>query len=102
MIHMETWPQYVRKVAGLRKQEEIAELTGLSQATVSAWLRGAPGIPRAETVIAFARAFSRSPVEALVAAGYLQSDEASVKARSPLSEYSSSELLDELRSRNPD
>ena len=99
MIDMETWPQYVRKVAGPLKQEEIAELTGLSQATVSAWLRGAPGLPRAETVIAFARAFSRSPVEALVAAGYLQSDEASVKARTPLVEYSDRELLDELRRR---
>ena len=99
MIAVETWPQYVRKVAGLRKQEEIAELTGLSQATVSAWLRGAPGLPRAETVIAFARGFSRSPVEALVAAGYLQSDEASVKARTPLLEYSDRELLDELRRR---
>lgn len=99
MIDMETWPQYVKRIAGPLKQEQIAEHSGISQATVSAWLRGAPGVPRAETVIAFARAFNRSPVEALVAAGYLQSDEAAAKARTPLVEYSDRELLDELRRR---
>lgn len=102
MFLMETWPQYVRRVAGALKQEQVAELTGISQATVSAWLRGAPGVPRAETVITFARAFERSPVEALVAAGYLDATEVAAKVRTPLGEYSREELLQHLLGRFPE
>jgi transcriptional regulator with XRE-family HTH domain len=102
MSKMENWPQYVRRAARGLKQEQIAERTGISQATISAWLRGAPAAPKAETVIAFAKSFGQSPVKALVIAGYLDRADADLSARSPLSEYSSSELFDELRSRSPD
>jgi transcriptional regulator with XRE-family HTH domain len=99
MFVVETWPEYVRRIAGGMRQEQISALTGISQTTVSTWLRGAPGLPRAESVIAFARGFKVAPVQALVAAGYLQTDEANVKARTPLSEYEELELVDELRRR---
>lgn len=99
MVNVETWPEYVRRIAGDMKQEDISALTGISQTTVSSWLRGAPGLPRAESVIAFARAYEKPPVEALVAAGYLDGGEAAAKVRTPLSEYSNRELVGELSSR---
>lgn len=102
MIVVETWPEYVRRVAGGMRQEQISALTGISQTTVSTWLRGAPGLPRAESVIAFARGFKVAPVEALYAAGYLHSDEVATKARTPLVEYSRDELLQHLLSRFPE
>lgn len=83
-------------------QMQIAEKTGLAQSSVGAWLRGQPGVPRAESVIAFARAFRQSPIEALVAAGYLSDDEAGLTERTPLSRYSREELFDELSNRFPE
>lgn len=102
MSNVENWPAYVRRVSKALKQEQIAERTGISQATISAWFRGAPAAPKAETVIMFAKSFGQSPVKALVIAGYLDPADADLTARSPLSEYSSDELFDELRSRSPD
>jgi transcriptional regulator with XRE-family HTH domain len=99
MFLVETWPQYVRRVAGDMRQEQISKLTGISQTTVSAWLRGAPGMPKADSVIAFARGFHHAPVKALVVAGYLLGDEAEVKARTPLAEYNKLELVEELSRR---
>ena len=101
-IAVESWPEYVRRVAGMYTQMQIAEKTGLAQSSVGAWLRGQPGVPRAESVIAFARAFHQSPVEALVAAGYLQPDEAGLTQRTPLAHYSRDELFEELSHRFPE
>jgi len=59
-------------------------------------------VPKAESVVAFARAYGQSPVEALVAAGYITAEEAGVKlkkARTPLKEYSERELLEEVLGR---
>ena len=99
---VETWPEYVRRIAGGMRQEQISKATGISQATVSSWLRGAPGLPKAASVIAFARGFDQSPVKALVVAGYLEADEAAIKARTPLGEYSREELLEHLLGRFPE
>ncbi len=96
---MESWSAYVRRVTGGLKQAKIAEKTGLAQTNVGRWLRGDPGAPKADSVIAFARAFGQPPVEALVAAGYLTEAEAAAKSRTLLVEYSDRELLDELRRR---
>ena len=99
MSDMETWPAYVRRVAGNMRQEQIAERSGVSQATISAWFRGAPSAPKAETVISFAKAFGHSPVRALVIAGYLDENDAGPMSQTALSEYSNSELVGELGSR---
>ena len=96
---VETWPQYVRRISKALKQEEIAEMTGISQTTVSSWLRGAPAMPKAESVIIFAKAFGQPAVEALAAAGYLQASEVASTVRTPLSEYDELELVEELRRR---
>ena len=99
---MNEWSNYVRRVAGNFTQLEIAEKTGIAQTNIGRWLRGEPGSPKAESVVALARAFHQPPVEALVAAGYITATEAGAKARrtrTPLRDYTDVELVDELRSR---
>ena len=97
-----TWWQYVLTVSGNAAQREIAEATGIDQSSISRWQRGTT-TPRAEAVVAFARAYGRSPVEALVAAGYLESDELGVveltTLTGDLSAVSVDSLLSELRRR---
>lgn len=70
----ETWPEYLRRVAGAQSQALIAEYLGAGRLSVCNWLQGKTR-PKAETVIRVARAYGRSPVEALLAAGYLTVDE---------------------------
>jgi transcriptional regulator with XRE-family HTH domain len=103
---MEDWSDYVRRIVGELNQLEIAAKTGLAQTNIGRWLRGAPGQPKADSVVIFARAFNEQPVEALMAAGYVTPAEAGVKARLPktrtsLREYTNHELIEELSSRFP-
>jgi transcriptional regulator with XRE-family HTH domain len=97
-----TWWQYVLTVTGNAAQRDIAEATGIDQSSISRWQRGAT-TPRAEAVVAFARAYGHSPVEALVAAGYLASDELGVveltTLTGDLTSVSVDSLLSELRRR---
>src|SRR5665213_2356012 len=72
-----TWWRYVVTVTGDAAQKDIAAATGIDQSSISRWQR-ATSTPRAEAVVALARAYGRSPVEALVAAGYLSSSELGV------------------------
>lgn len=99
MLIVESWPEYARRVSKGMTQEQISELTGISQTTVSSWLRSAPSTPKAEMVIAFARAFRQPPMEALAAAGYLTAAEAATTAHTPLGVYSTDELFHEMRRR---
>lgn len=71
------WWRYVVTVTGDASQKVIAETTGIDQSSISRWRRGSI-TPRAEAVVAFARAYSRSPVEGLVAAGYLSATDLGV------------------------
>ena len=96
---METWSAYVRRTSGGLTQVQIAEKTGLAQTNVGRWLRGDPGLPKADSVIHFAKSFGQPAVEALIAAGYLDVDDAAATVRVPLSEYSTSEIFDEARRR---
>ena len=64
------WWRYVGTVTAGAAQKDIAAATGIDQSSISRWQRGT-NTPRAEAVVALARAYGRSPVEALVAAGYL-------------------------------
>ena len=97
---VETWPEYVRRIAGTLTQAQIAvKIGGVSTSNIGRWLRGEPGMPAAENVIAFAKGFKRPPIEALIAAGYFDPDEVIPQARTPLSEFSNAELMDELRRR---
>lgn len=91
------WAGYVRRVTAGMTQVQASDTTGVAQTAISRWLRGGTDAPRAEYVVAFARALGQNPVEALIAAGYLTKQEAGVPAsRSPISDYSNDELLEEL------
>jgi transcriptional regulator with XRE-family HTH domain len=96
------WWRYVVTVTGHAAQKDIAAATGIDQSSISRWQRGA-NTPRAEAVVAFARVYGRSPVEALVAAGYLSSDELGVVEMTTLtgdlSGASIDSLLSEIRRR---
>lgn len=98
MSVIETWPEYVRRVTRSMPQAKAAELTGIAQTNIGRWLRGETESPLANTVVAFARRLGESPLEALVAAGYITPDEAGagVVERQGLRSYSTRQLLDEL------
>jgi transcriptional regulator with XRE-family HTH domain len=89
-------------VTGNAAQKDIAAATGIDQSSISRWQRGA-NTPRAEAVVSFARVYGRSPVEALVAAGYLSSSELGVveltTLTGDLTAVSIDSLLSELRRR---
>jgi transcriptional regulator with XRE-family HTH domain len=98
----EDWWRYVMTVTANAAQKDIANATGIDQSTISRWQRGT-NAPRAEAAVAFARAYRRSPVEALVAAGYLSSTELGVveltTLTGDLSGASIDTLLSEIRRR---
>jgi len=97
-----TWWRYVLTVTGNASQKDIAAATGIDQSSISRWQRGT-NTPRAEAVVALARAYGRSPVEALVAAGYLSDGELGVveltTLTGDLTSVSIDSLLNELRRR---
>lgn len=97
-----TWWRYVQTVTGGAAQKDVAAATGIDQSSISRWQRGT-NTPRAEAVVALARSFGRSPVEALVAAGYLASDELGVveltTLTGDLTAVSIDSLLSEIRRR---
>jgi len=95
-----SWAEYVKRVAPGAIQAEIAELAGIDQTGVSRWLAGRT-VPRVESVIRFARNLQRSPIEALVAAGYLTVAEAGLDPMLEVSvrDIPTDELLAEIRRR---
>lgn len=82
-------------------QNRAAELTGVAQTNIGRWLRGDTGAPRAENVIMFAKALGHDPLEALVAAGYLEPADlqGAVTIHSPLTEVTDTELAGEIQRR---
>lgn len=96
-----TWWRYVMTLTGDAAQKDIAAATGIDQSSISRWQRGT-NTPRAEAVVALARAYGSSPVEALVAAGYLANSEVGVEMSTltgDLSGASLDALLGEIRRR---
>lgn len=77
-VATETWPEFLRRIADGQTQAQIAERIGIGRLSVSNWLRGNTR-PKAETVIAVARVYRCSPIEALLAAAYLTTDEVDPK-----------------------
>lgn len=96
------WWNYVGVVTDKAAQKDIAAATGIDQSSISRWQRGT-NTPRAEAVVVLARAYGRSPVEALVAAGYLTSGEHGVMELTTLTgalrSASIDSLLNEVRNR---
>ena len=96
----ETWPAYLRRVSAGATQAQIAARVGVGRLSVCNWLRGTTH-PKAETVIDVARAYRRSPVEALIAARYLEPSEAAepVVIRASLAEARADDLGAEVSAR---
>lgn len=71
MTVRETWPSYVRRITQGLDRKAIAAAAGMNVSGVSRWLNEATR-PSPEKVISFARGLHHSPIEALLAAGYLE------------------------------
>ena len=97
------WAEYVQRLTPGKTQAEIAALAGIAQTGVSRWLSG-QSAPRVDSVIRLARNLGRSPIEALVAAGYLTAEEAGIRPDLHISirEFATDELLAEIRRRVSD
>lgn len=99
----ENWWEYVQRISRHVPQKDIAAVTGIEQSSISRW-KVDQTRPKAEAVVAFARAYRRSPVEALIAAGYMEKNEVTgvIEIAASARELSSDDLVAELRSRIPD
>lgn len=83
------WIDYVRQdLTGA--QDQLAQRAGIAPATLSRWINGKVE-PTPDQVIKYARGVSRSPVEALVMAGFLTPKE----ARATISDFTLADV-DEL------
>jgi transcriptional regulator with XRE-family HTH domain len=97
---LETWTDYLRRVTGDLTRREIAQAADINVSAVSRWITGASR-PSPEKVIEFARGLNQSPIEALIAAGYLKQDDlgGAVELVQSLAVQSDDALVDELRAR---
>lgn len=97
---VETWPEYLRRIVGDQTQSLVAQQVGVGRLSVCNWLQGKTR-PKAETVIAVARVYGRSPIEALLAAGYLNHDEvdAPLEIRASPRDLSGADLAAEVHRR---
>ncbi len=97
------WWLYVERNTRGETQKEMALESGIDQTLLSRW-KLAKNPPSPEKVIAFARGVNRSPVEALIAAGYLTAQESSIAVEvvRPASDLDDTELLAEIRRRLED
>jgi transcriptional regulator with XRE-family HTH domain len=74
----ESWSEYVRRISRGVDRKDIAAAAGIDASAISRWIAGA-NRPDAVKVVSFARAFQKPPLEALVAAGYLEPEEVNAK-----------------------
>lgn len=94
-----TWADYVKAVSGDDSGRTVAALIGQSESAISRWKNGTV-VPEPRQAVAFARAYKRNPLEALVAAGYLSTEEAGQPVDPPrtlhLRDFSDLELAQEM------
>ena len=96
----ETWPEYLRRIAGGQTQAQIAQSLGIARLSVCNWLAGKTR-PKPETAILVARVFERSPIEALLAAEYLNAAEVRlpIETRTSPRDMPAEEIAAEVRRR---
>lgn len=100
----DTWWEYVLDVSQKAGPAEIEEQTGIPSPTVSRWspdAKGGPARPSPDNVTRFARGYRRSPLEALISAGYICRDDLNLPIETPVSmgDVSDDDLLKELAGR---
>lgn len=89
------------RVSGGATQSEIAAASGVYPSNVSRW-KHSKSVPSLEALIRFARHYGRSPVEGMVAAGFITSDEASATisvATGGIADLPNAELIAEIARR---
>lgn len=94
-----SWWDYVARVANTSRQRDIEDRTGIDASNFSRWKSGQ--IPKPSLVRQFAAAYGRPVLEAFIAAGFLDPQEAGQRPAAPpsLDQLSDDDLLDELRAR---
>lgn len=97
------WARYMKTATDGANDSTIAAALAVSPSTVGRWRSGASQ-PQPQQVVAFAREFQRSPINALVAAGYISASETETAEVEPgsaddLSDVSTMRLLEELTHR---
>lgn len=104
MYDVVPWSEYVKMYSRGDKQGVIAEKIGAESSTVGRWLKGQTPSPGAREAVEFARAYDRSPLEALIHAGYVRADEAgqAIEVAGSMRDVSDTALLDELAGRLAD
>lgn len=100
----DTWFEYVGRVTRNAGPGEIEERTEISSATVSRWNpknKGGGARPEADTVVQFARRYDRSPLEALIHAGYIEAEDVGrpIEFVSSMHDVSNEAFMDELERR---
>lgn len=102
MTEKNDWSKYIDATAGGALNVAIAKRLNLDPATIGRWRTGAVD-PKPRQVVAYARAFAQSPIQALVAAGYLTPDEVGIAFSDPrsrtLEDFSTVELAEEITER---
>lgn len=77
-----TWPEYLSAITDGAPGARIAEKTGIPESTISRWFSG-KAEPRPKQVLVVARAYNQHPVQALIAAGYLDEDDVDIQTTEP-------------------
>jgi hypothetical protein len=92
----ETWWEYVQRISANAPHKEIAAAAGVDQSRMTGWKHG--DRPKADNATAFARHYNRQPVEALIAAGYLEASDVDgvVEITASASELTTDDLLHEV------
>jgi transcriptional regulator with XRE-family HTH domain len=93
------WGTWLGQISENARGSDIAKRLRVSESKVSYWRRGERPPTPAESV-SVARAYGRSPLEGLVAGGYLDAEElaqvAGVVVRTDIADFSAEELAAEL------
>ena len=101
VIDTESFWSYVSRIAGDVQNREIAAIVGVDSSSISRWKTGEQ--PRVKNVLSFAKAYNRPPVEALIAAGYLNITDAyshvELRAAVDLSKVTDEQLTAEVQRR---
>jgi transcriptional regulator with XRE-family HTH domain len=101
MSELGDWGEYIKKYSRGDAQGVIAEKMGVQSSTVGRWVRGETKQPEAEQAINFARKYDRSPVEALIHAGFIKTEEVgkAIEIAGSMRDVSDAALMDELAGR---
>jgi len=95
------WSRYIDDTCGEDSNATIAVKLGVARSTIGRWRTGAFD-PSPQQVVEYARAYRRSPAEALIAAGYLTTEDLDMAITVPtltVADFSALALAQELTRR---